>query len=92
METDRKDFSQLTDKELILEKKKLQKAKTWHAAYIGFLGGILGFGLVAWMISPEKHWGFLIPMLIPVVFIYKLVKNSKNNQELEEVLKERGLN
>jgi hypothetical protein len=31
-------------------------------------------------------------MLIPIAFIYKLVKNPNKNRDLEEVLKERDLN
>ena len=67
------------------------KSKLWHATYIGFLAGILIFGIVSWSLSSEKKLGFLIPMLIPVFFIYKLLKNPNQNQDLEDVLKERGL-
>lgn len=71
---EKKDFSELTDEERLIEKKKLKNSKTFHAIYIGFLAGILIFGLVSWSLSPEKKWGFLIPMLIPVFIIYRLVK------------------
>jgi len=43
------------------------------------------------MLNPDKKIGFLIPMLIPVVFIYKLVKKNKDNQPLIDALEERGL-
>lgn len=88
---EKKDLYKLSDEELLVEKKKLMKSKIWHAAYIGFLAGILIFGVVSWSLSPQKHLGFLIPMLIPVFFIYKLLKNPNQNQDLEAVLKERGL-
>jgi len=88
---EKKDFSTLTDEELLVEKKKLKKSKIFHATYIGFLGGILLFGLIAWTLSPQKELGFLIPMLIPVAFIYKLLKNPNENKDLEEALKERQL-
>lgn len=88
---EKKDYSTLTDEELLVEKKKLKKSKLFHATYIGFLGGILIFGLVAWGLSPQREWGFLIPMLIPVAFIYKLLKNRNENKDLEEALKERQL-
>jgi hypothetical protein len=81
---EKKDLNKLTDEAPSAEKKKLRKSKLFYATSIGFLAGILIFGLVSWSLSSEKHWGFLIPMLIPVVFIYRMLKNKD--------LKERGLN
>ena len=89
---EKKDFSELTDEELLIEKKKIKKSQIFHALYIGFLAGILIFGIVSWSLSAEKHLGFLIPMLIPIAFIYRLFKNPSKNKDLEEVLKERNLN
>ena len=88
----KKELSELTDEELLVEKKKLKKYKITHATLIGFLAGILIFGIVSWSLSPEKHWGFLIPMLIPIAFIYRLAKHPNKNKDLEKVLKERNLN
>jgi uncharacterized membrane protein len=85
-------FSELTNEALLEEKKKLKKSKIMHAAIIGFLAGILIFGFGAWILSPEKRMGFLIPMFIPILFIYNIVKNSKKNADLEKILKQRGLN
>ncbi|MGB6037020.1 MAG: hypothetical protein WBG42_12180 [Cryomorphaceae bacterium] len=82
----------MTDEERLVEKKKLKSSKIFHASFIGFLAGILIFGIVAWSLSPEKQLGFLIPMVIPVSIIYKMVKKSKKNTDLEKVLKERNLN
>lgn len=87
----KEDLHKLTDEELLVEKKNLKNAKVFHASTIGFLAGILIFGLVSWSLSPEKRVGFLIPMAIPVVFIYRMLKNPNKSQALEEVLKERGL-
>lgn len=89
---EKKDLYKLTDEELLAEKKKLKKSKVFHATSIGFLAGILLFGMVSWSLSSEKNFGFLIPMLIPVVFIYRMLKNPNQNKDLEEVLKERHLN
>jgi hypothetical protein len=89
---EKKDIYKLTDEELLVEKKKLMKSKLWYATWIGFLAGILIFGVVSWSLSSEKRIGFLIPMLIPVVFIYRLIKTPNKNKDLEEVLKERKLN
>ena len=63
-----------------------------HATLIGFFGGILLFGMAGWILSTDRKLGFLIPMMIPVLFIYRMLKNPKQNKDLEEVLKERGLN
>jgi hypothetical protein len=89
---EKKNYNEMTDEELLVERKELNKSKIFHASAIGFLAGILIFGLVGWGLSEEKRLGFFIPMLIPIIFIYKLVKNPKGNKDLEEALKERRLN
>jgi len=89
---EKKDFYKLTDEELLAEKKKMMKSKLLHAIWIGFLAGILIFGVVSWILSSEKKLGFLIPMSIPIVFIYRLLTNPNKNKDLEDVLKERQLN
>lgn len=89
---EKKDLYKLTDEELLVEKKKLKKSKLFHAVSIGFLAGILIFGVVSWSLSSEKKPGFLIPMLIPVVFIYRILKSPNQSKDLEEVLQERNLN
>lgn len=86
-----KDIYKMTDEELLVEKRKLKKSKMFHALVIGFLFGILVFGLVSWILASKRHFGFLIPMLIPVILIYKLLKSPNGNKELEDLLKERGL-
>lgn len=72
----------LTDEELLIEKKKMMKSKLYYAASIGFLSGILIFGFVSWLMFSEKRFGFLVPMLIPVVLIYKILKTPNKNKEL----------
>jgi len=88
---EQKDWNALSDEALLAEKKKLHKAKILHAGLIGFLAGVLIVGVGAWILSPKKNVGFLIPMLFPVIFIYRMVKNSAKNDALEAVLKERNL-
>ncbi|MBL7998221.1 MAG: hypothetical protein JNL32_06230 [Candidatus Kapabacteria bacterium] len=88
---EKEDLYKLTDEELLVESQKLKKSKLFHATAIGFLAGILIFGVVGWIMSPNKHVGFLIPMLFPVIFIYKLLKKNSINKDVEDVLKERGL-
>ncbi|MDX2284467.1 MAG: hypothetical protein NW241_09905 [Bacteroidia bacterium] len=89
---EKKDLYALTDEALLVKKKELRRSKIFYAAAIGFLAGILIFGVVGWILSPVKQLGFLIPMAIPVVFIYRLLKSPNTNQDLEEVLRERNLN
>jgi hypothetical protein len=88
---DEKDFNLMTDEELLIEKKKLKKSKIFHAIMIGFLTGVLIFGVTSWLLSEKKRFGFFIPMLIPILFIYKLVKSPNKNIHLETILKERNL-
>ncbi|MEQ9266560.1 MAG: hypothetical protein RLN81_15125 [Balneolaceae bacterium] len=89
---EKKDLSGLTDEELLNKKRKLKKSRVIHATLIGFLAGVLIFGVVSWGMSSKSNLGTLIPILIPIFFIYGLVKNSKKNKDLEEVLEERDLN
>lgn len=79
----KEELSKLTDKELLIKKKKLRNAKIINAVLIGFLFGIIIYSVV------KNTWGFLT--LIPLYIIYKLVNSSKNNKDLEELLKERNL-
>ena len=88
---DKEYLNKLTDEELLIEKKKLKNSKIFHASLIGFLGGIMIFGFISWILSSEKNIGFFIPMIFPIIFIYRLIKNPKTNANLEEVLKERLL-
>jgi hypothetical protein len=87
----KQEYQNLTDGELLIEKKKLKQSKLLHAALIGFFFGILIFGIVGWIRSQNRGIGFLIPMIIPIVFIRKMSKSSKENKALEEVLKGRKL-
>lgn len=89
---EKNDLYKLTDAELLVEKKKMKQSKLFHALAIGFLAGILIFGVVSWSLHSEKRFGFLLPMFIPVLFIYRLLKAPNKNKDLEDVLKERKLN
>ena len=87
-----RDFYKMTDEELLVEKRNLKNSKIFHAFSVGFLTAILAVGLVSWGLSSKKHFGFLVPILIPAIFIYNLLKKPNKNKDLEELLKKRGLN
>jgi hypothetical protein len=87
----KKDIYEMTDEELLVEKQNVKNSKIFHALYIGFLAGIVAFGFISWLLSSKKHLGFLIPMLIPIIFIYKQLKKPDKSKDLEELLKKRGL-
>ncbi|MBE5321171.1 FUSC family protein [Pedobacter sp. MR2016-19] len=81
---EQKTLSELTDRELLLEAKKRKLAVITNAILIGFLAGVIFYSVM------KNSLGFLT--LIPLFFIYKLANNSKyNSQEVENLLKERGL-
>ncbi len=95
----KKELSAFTDQELLTEVQKPTLSPITTALFIGFLGGIALFGIGASLygyLSPNvstsgfKPTGF-IAALLPLYFIYNLVKGSKRNQEVEKLLKERGL-
>lgn len=78
-----KELSELTDQELLDEAKKMKSTSITNAVLIGIMIGIVIYSVV------KNTVGFLT--LIPVLFIYKLVNNSKNDKALEKLLKERNL-
>ncbi len=79
-----KDLSALTDQELLQEVKKRKSATITNAVIIGFCAGVIFYSVV------KSSWGFFT--LIPLFIIYKLVNNSKyDNEALEKLLKERNL-
>jgi hypothetical protein len=79
-----KQLSELTDQELLQAAKKMKSTSILNAVLIGFLIGIVVYSVA------KNTWGFLT--LIPLIFAYKLINNSKHrNKELESLLKERNL-
>ena len=80
---EQKELSELTDQELLDQSKKMKSTSITNAVFIGISIGIVIYSIV------ENSFGFLT--LIPLFFIYRLVKNSKNNKPLEEELKARNL-
>jgi len=87
---EKKNISELTNEQLLIEKGKLKKSKIISALTIGFLASIVVIGFVSSIIS--KNFAVIIPLVFPIYFIYKLIINSKKNNELEIILKERNLN
>ncbi|QVY67367.1 hypothetical protein [Polaribacter sp. Q13] len=83
-------ISELTNEQLLIEKKKLKKSEFISALMIGFLASIVVIGIVSSIIS--NNIIVIIPLLFPIYFIYKLISNSKKNNELKIILKERNLN
>lgn len=80
-----RNLSELTDQELLQEAKKVKSTSITNGLLIGFLVGIVFYSIV------KNSLGFFT--LIPLFFAYKLINKSKdnNNQELENLLKERNL-
>jgi hypothetical protein len=80
-----KDLTECTDQELLDEAKKMKSFSVTNAFFIGFLIGIIVFSIV------KNSWGLLT--LIPLYFIYKMVKNpnNKRSKELEKLIRERNL-
>jgi|694.fasta_scaffold12535_8 hypothetical protein len=81
--TERK-LSELTDVELLQEAKKMKSNFIMNAVLIGFFVGVVVYSVV-------KNTVGLVT-LIPILFLYRLVnKTNYNNQELQNILKERKL-
>ncbi len=77
------ELSELTDKELQDEAKKIKPSPLVDAFFIGFLAGIIIYSVVV------NTWGFL--SLIPLYFIYLLLKKSKKYDAITKELKKRNL-
>jgi hydrogenase maturation factor len=71
---DKKDYSKLTLEELLIEEKKIKKNETLSAALVGFMIGIMVYGLI------KNGFGFLY-VVIPVVLIMGIYKNSQIQKE-----------
>ncbi|AYB35600.1 FUSC family protein [Chryseolinea soli] len=79
-----RNLSELTDQELLQEAKKIKSISITNAVFIGFLIGIVFYSIM------KNSLGFFT--LIPLFFAYRLINKSKyDNQELENLLKERNL-
>ncbi len=78
-----KQLSAFSDQELLAEAKKTKVSPIFYALFIGFCAGIIFYSLT------KNTWGLLT--FIPLLLIYKAVKDSKRNEELERILKERNL-
>jgi len=80
---DHKELSELSDQELLDKAKKVKSNPITYALLIGFLIGVIIYSIVV------NSLGFFT--LIPLYFIYKLIKNSEKDKALDELLKERNL-
>lgn len=79
-----RNLSELTDQELLQEAKKMKSASIINAFLIGFLIAVVFYSIA------KNTLGLFT--LIPLFFAYKLINKSKyNEQELENLLKERNL-
>lgn len=82
------DLSSWSNDELQNEWKKRRSSHLFNAGLIGFMIGVLFFGLL------QKGWKLLI-ILLPLWLIYQFVQGSKKNQEvmrsIEEEQKRRGI-
>lgn len=84
MTVENKPLTEFTNQELMAEAKKMRSVSIQYALLIGFLIGIIMFSVV------KSTIGFFT--LIPLYFIYKLIKNPGHDRiELERLLKERKL-
>jgi len=77
------DYSTLTDEELLESSKKLKRSAITSALLIGLMIGIIIYSVLNHTIG--------LVTLIPLFFVYRMVKNDKKNQALREELKKRGL-
>jgi ABC-type phosphate transport system permease subunit len=82
---DKKEYTQMTDQELLEEAKKLKSFSITNALLIGFLAGVIVYSVV------KNSWGMFT--LIPLYFIYKMINDPKNKKvnELQSLFKERNL-
>ncbi len=80
---DQKELADLTNEQLLEEKKKIQYNKTVNAILIGLCVGIAVFSAV-------KN-GFVFFTFFPLLLTYPFIKNGKKIIVLEKELKSRNL-
>ena len=82
---DQKEYSDMSEEELLEEAKKMKSFSITNALLIGFLLGVIFFSIV------KNSWGMLT--LIPLYFIFKMINDPKNKKikELQSILKERNI-
>ena len=71
--SDTKDYSKMTPEELSAAEKKLKRSEFVSAVLVGFLVGIMIFGVA------KNGFGFLY-IFIPVLLIVGIVKNSQTQK------------
>jgi F0F1-type ATP synthase assembly protein I len=76
--SDNKDYSKLALDELLTEEKKIKKAEITSAVLIGFLIGVIVYGVA------KNGFGFLY-IFIPLLLIAGIAKNA---QKLKQKLKQ----
>lgn len=82
---DKKDYSKLTLEELLIKEKKVKKNEIFSAGLIGFLIGVMVYGLV------KNGFGFLY-LAIPLFLIVVIYKNSQiQKQNLKQIQTEINL-
>ena len=72
--SDKKDYSEFTLEELVLEEKKVKKNEAFSAGLIGFMVGIMIYGIIT------KGFGFLY-IAIPLFLIFLFYKNSQTQKQ-----------
>ncbi|HMW12783.1 MAG TPA: hypothetical protein PKX89_06835 [Chitinophagales bacterium] len=82
---EQKEYSHMTDQDLLDEWKKLKKSSIINGFIIGFLAGIIFYSVI------KNTWGLLT--LIPLFFIYRLLNDSRNKKKsaLQKLLEERNI-
>ncbi len=79
-----KELAQYSDEELLELAKRQKPSPIIDAFFIGFLAGILLYGLLA------NGWG--LTALIPLFLIYIFLKKPKKYEALKNEMKSRGIN
>jgi hypothetical protein len=76
-------LSELSDAQLLQEAKKLKTKNIINGFLVGFMIGVIVYSIINKSIS--------VFTFIPLVLIYKIVNDAKNDAPLKEILKQRNL-
>ena len=76
-------YSQFTDEQLLIEKKKLKSTNLINAILIGAAVGVAAYSFY--------YKGFSFFTLFPLLFVYWFVKSKNSTKELEDEIKSRNL-
>ena len=79
--SDQPDYSEFTTDELRAQEKRMKRGETYSAAIIGFLIGVMVYGV------SKNGFGFIY-IAFPIILILGVMKNGQSKREHRKAIQE----